>query len=205
MRPLIHSRLNKKFGFIKDSSELYLRIGLADFDCLSQIKLLGDKASDYPVDGYQDPEVLKKVLSNIVSSRLEDVNEKHFQYSDDENAFLESILTFKVNSFYKLVHIYGYILSSRDMKSLSDCISPDCLIFKDDLFAILNKYGFSANKAYEICKRGLWARNEKKKKYVAALAKNKVPTPIIEQFKHTSYLWSKSACIARLQKFYIRD
>lgn len=205
IRPLIHSRLDKKYGSTKGSSSLYQTIGLANLNWLSQIKLLNDKTSVYPTGGYQDPQVLNKVLSGVVMNHLAAVKEMNYMNSDDEKSFLESLQSFEVHNFYELVRTYGYIYSSRETKSISDLTSQNCLIFRDDLFAILKEYGYPADDAYEFCKYGLWSRDEQKEEYAALLAEDELPEPIIEQFEHTSHLWCKASCIERAKKLYTRE
>lgn len=192
IRPLIHEKLERKYGSWRSRSDCYRRISLTDLAWCQSLGKLAKLTNRKPTLEDCSNEVFCRVLKNLAKA-YEGIE----GFERDEEAYgyrLEDISY--VSDFDELIRIFAYengVFGHK--KVLSNLQIPDFFVTKDELFSFLIHHGVPRELAADAVKaRGFFDRRD----HVKILENYSLPLEIYDWYMEGDYLWSGAECISRL-------
>lgn len=203
IRVFIHSRLNKKYGYVKTNDEMYYRISLPDSSFCKKIGDMYKSSGIKPETKQYTNEIYLKVLRNI----SEDIREEAemFETTDVKGyeravAFADELKNIEECNFYTLCRILAYRHGSfKNGRTIKNLDNPSFFVTRDELVKELLSIRFDLGDAIHFAKHGVWSKGEKKEEYIKQLKDHNAKPELIEYFKNTNNLWPFCSCITRMQ------
>lgn len=169
-RPLIHERLDEKFGFINTNDTLYYRIVMADYPICNE-------ASNTDIN-------IKNFDTNICTAVLKEL------YPEQENNSC---------NFEQLINCYAYLVGSfANEIPLEDLLNDNVIVTRDKLYLSLTANNVPHELAAEIVKKGIWSGETRKREYILQLEKYSLPESVIFSINNAKNLWNTAEYVSRL-------
>lgn len=204
IRPLIHSRLDSKYGFVDCNKDIYKQLSLTDTTICERLgKLLKVTDTKPSFKDYND-KIYIQVIKNIADEYICEFEElKKEGYMFDEElphvlSFAKDLKLMKHCNFKQLLSLYAYRQGSFNTKKSLSTLSNDFFTTRDEFFNALIYHKVPDAVAFEIVKKGVWSTQDKRKKYAEILSSYNTPECVSEYFSNVSHLWETHACISRL-------
>lgn len=205
IRPLIHKKLDSKFGFIKTDDTLSDRISLTDSCLCESIGKLAKSTGQYPTSKQFGNDVCLQVVKNLSEEITDEVYYmKENGYITEEEIsypipFVEELNQLNQCDFSALLRIYAYRHASfKEQKTMSNLNNTNFYVSRDEFYNALVSNNVPKDIAFNLTKRGIWSTEEVRPYYVNSLKKYSVPDHIIDYFNNARNLWLISACLSRL-------
>lgn len=204
IRPLIHSRLDSKYGFVDCNKDIYKQLSLTDTTICERLgKLLKVTDTKPSFKDYND-KIYIQVIKNIADDYICEFEElKKEGYMFDEElphvlSFAKDLKRMKHCNFKQLLSLYAYRHGSFNTKKSLSTLSNYFFTTRDEFFNALIYHKVPNAVALEIVKKGVWSTQDKRKKYAEILSSYNTPECVSEYFSNVRHLWETHACISRL-------
>ena len=187
VREKIQHRLDRRFGKIRSSGDLYQKISVPDSELLERI---GEYAKETGLD-YRGIDVEERALLKAV---CDDVCRKHLK-AERNFVYPETSLD--------LAKVYAYAVCTRGSKERFESVKA--YVFRDDVFRELNERIPFADHVVDLARN--WSRGEKKTKVIEMMRRYDVPQEVLDVYRELENQWPAASCIARvnsllMMKFY---
>ncbi len=205
VRPLIHHKLNAKFGFTKAEDTVFNRISLTDSALCENIGRLAKLTGQMPTYKQFGNDVCLQVVRNISQDILEEICEmKENGYITEEEIpypipFVEELNQLNRCDFSTLLRLYAYRHGSfKEAKTIFNLSNKHFYVSRDEFYNALISYNVPKDVALKVVEKGVWSIEKTRPNYINSLKEYSVPDYILDYFDKARNLWPIAACLSRL-------